>query len=1019
MQPALKRRTRHLALALLIPALFLAALFAVRLPLPLWADGSPTAPYTLDIGYEDFSYGDTVKGDPSGEKPESKLWWNDGLWWAVLWNDAAGAYQIYWLDWGDQVWRPTGVTVDTRAKAKVDTMWDGATGKLYVATHIYTERGSEVKNAENFGRLYRFSYDAARRTYAPDPGFPVTVNRDKTETLVLAKDSQGRLWVAYVSRPNDKSLDPDDRYVYVNASAPNDDLSWGTPVTLPVPITATDAVTVSEDDIATIIAFRDTGGTPKIGVMWTNGRTKKLYFAVHDDTQPITAGWTLEEPPLPADVSGVDDHINVKRVQAGSADRVLAAVKTLTPTTDTTPLIGLVVRDTDGSYTFVPYSTRADRDTRPIVVVDEDQNKAYVFVTGKPNGSKICYKAADLAATPTITFTAGDCGTSFIEDDDDHKNEINNATSTKQNVNATTGLVVLATDDNHTLYVHNVMGDPPPVVTLRSPGFDAVDVPIDFVVRATFSKRMKSSTVTTANLLLESGGGSVAGTVGYDGDARTATFTPTATIWASTRYTVTVTQGLRDTSNQPLYRQERWSFTTVSPTVQFQVPAATVNEDVAGGSATVTVTLNAPSSLPVSVTYASADGTATAGSDYTAVSGTLIFAPGETAKAITVPILDDGTAENPETFNVTLSAPTNAGLGTSTTTLTIADDEGPPALSFDPVLLSADEENTSVTLRVRLSHPSANQVQVDYATADNTATANSDYVPVSGTLTFAPGETTKTFTVTLFEDTIDEPDEALRVTLSNPANAALGSAEATVTILDDDPAPAVQFSAATANVTEGLTATLTATLSAPSALTVTVEYATQDLSAKAGSDYTAVSGTLTFAPGETAKAVAVPILDDALDEAAERFNLLLDAPVNAALGATDAATVEIADDDPAPTVQLSADTFAAGEADGLVTVTVTLSAPSGRPVSVKLTTVDGSARAGRDYTPLAQTITFAPGETAKAVTIVIADTDLFEGERTFSVMLSAPANATLGTTSVGRVTIAEDEYGLFLPVVTR
>ncbi len=999
--PNRHNRKLFLSLALLIPLLLFAAFWGMVIT--TWADGSPTAPYTLDTGYLDFSYGSTVKDSPSGEKPESKLWWNDGLWWAVLWNDTTKAYEIYWLDWGDQVWRSTGVIVDTRADAKVDTMWDESAGKLYVTSHIYTERGARVNTPDNWGRLYRFSYDASTRTYTLDSGFPVTVNENKTETLVLAKDSKGRLWVTYVSRPKGVT---DTYYVYVNATtSPNDDTSWGTPFIVPGPITDT---TVYKDDISSVVAFRDSDGKYKIGVMWSNQLTGKVYFAVHDDNQPPGSGWTLEEPPLPANV-GADDHINLKSLGVSGSSQVFAVVKTKA-VTSTDPLIGVIARDTDGSYSFITYSTKADNDTRPILLVDDDADKVYVFVTGKPGGSKICYKVANITSPlSNMSFAPGNCGTDFIADNT--YNDIDNATSTKQNVNATTGLVVLATDDGPKVYVHNVMGDPPPVITLRSPDFNATDVPLNFVVQATFSKEMKSSTITTSNFTLQDDSGPVAGTLTYDNSTRTATFTPTATIKASTRYTVTVTRNVKDTGGQRLYREESWSFTTVSPTVQLSAASYSVNEN--DGTVTITATLNAPSGQTVTVDYATSDGTATAGSEYTDTSGTLTFNPGETEKTFTVPIIDDNIAEPSKTFNVALSNPTNAALGAvNSAPVVISDDEGDPTVQFDPTTYSVSEGGGTVTATVRLSHPSAFTVTVDYMSADGTAVAGSDYTSTSGTLKFNPGETSKMITVPIVDNTLDESDETFTIKLQNPVSATLGTPNdvATVTIADDDPAPTVQFQASSYSVSEsGGSAAVVVTLSTQSALTVTVDYATQDLSAKAGLDYTAMSGTLEFAPGTTSQTVNIPIQSDALDEIDETFNVLLSNPNNATLGSTATTSVQIVDNDDPPTVQFSAASYSANEGAGTATVTVTLSAPSGRLVSVDVKSSDGTAKAGSDYTAVDETVTFSPGQTAVTLTVNLTDDALDEDDETLTLTLSNADDAVLSAPTTAQLTVVDDD----------
>src|SRR5262249_36379119 len=144
-------------------------------------------------------------------------------------------------------------------------------------------------------------------------------------------------------------------------------------------------------------------------------------------------------------------------------------------------------------------------------------------------------------------------------------------------------------------------------------------------------------------------------------------------------------------------------------------------------------------------------------------------------------------------------------------------------------------------------------VTVQYATADGTASAGSDYQATSGTLTFAPGETSKTIAVSVIGDIIDESDETFSVNLSAPANAVLGNSQRIGTILDDDPPPPT-LAVNDVSVTEGNSGSASPVFpvppSPPTSAPVTVNYATADGTATAGSDYQAASGTLTFAPGE-------------------------------------------------------------------------------------------------------------------------------------------------------------------------
>lgn len=317
---------------------------------------------------------------------------------------------------------------------------------------------------------------------------------------------------------------------------------------------------------------------------------------------------------------------------------------------------------------------------------------------------------------------------------------------------------------------------------------------------------------------------------------------------------------------------------------QLSIADSTVAEGDSGTvTAVFTVTLAPTSTLTVQVDYATADDTATGGVDYTPVSGTLTFAPGETEKIISVAVIGDTSDELDETFEVLLSAPVNADLLDAQATGLIVDDDGLPALSIaDQTVLEGNTGATSMQFDVTLSPASASVVTVDYATVSGTASAGDDYTAVADTLTFNPGEISKVITVDVLGDSVDEGNsEAFTLQLSNPANAALADGEALGTILDDDTArlsigvgPQVLEGGAGATP-----AVFDVTLSAPAAFTVTVDYATSDGygdgGAVAGQDYLAISGTLSIAPGQTVQPITVTVYGDVISETDEIFWLNL------------------------------------------------------------------------------------------------------------------------------------------------
>jgi hypothetical protein len=324
------------------------------------------------------------------------------------------------------------------------------------------------------------------------------------------------------------------------------------------------------------------------------------------------------------------------------------------------------------------------------------------------------------------------------------------------------------------------------------------------------------------------------------------------------------------------------------------------------GTMGVPVTRTGDVSGSTSFNYATSDGTATAGSDYTAASGTVTFAPGQLTKLIPITILDDNLYEGPnETFNLTISAPGGGAiLGVpSSALMTIGDNESKPSISITNNLrvLEGNSGTTTATFNVTLSNATVDTVTVDYATSNGTASAGSDYTATSGKLTFAPGTSSKTIDVQVTGDTVDEPDENFLMTLSNATNISfMPQPQVSATIINDDGPPKLQFSASTYQVSEGAgAASITVTRFGKATDAVSVDYLTTDFSALQSKDYTIAAGTLHFAAGESSRTFEVVITDDAFIENPEMVNLTLSnaAGTGASLGTPTFARLTITDND--------------------------------------------------------------------------------------------------------------------------
>ena len=229
-----------------------------------------------------------------------------------------------------------------------------------------------------------------------------------------------------------------------------------------------------------------------------------------------------------------------------------------------------------------------------------------------------------------------------------------------------------------------------------------------------------------------------------------------------------------------------------TPTVS--IGDVSVSEGNSGTStATFTVTLSAAASSAVTVNYATANGTATASSDYVAASGTLTFAAGATTRTIPVTVNGDATVEPNETFLVNLSAASGATLADGQGTGTIVNDDSVPTLSINDMSMTEGNSGTKLaTFTVTLSAASASPVSVTYATANGTATAPSDYASVGGSVTFPAGSTSQILSVTVNGDTTVEPNETFTVNLTSPVGAALADAQGVATITNDDAAAGAQ-----------------------------------------------------------------------------------------------------------------------------------------------------------------------------------------------------------------------------------
>jgi PKD repeat protein len=416
---------------------------------------------TGDVGHPDQTFSGVVN-PPTSDKPQSKLWFNDGLWWATMFDSASVSWHIYRLDRSSQSWVDTGTQVDDRPQSLSDALWDGT--KLYIGSQYVTisDDTATRPSVAQPARLYRYSYSSATKTYALDVGFPATISNGSSESLTIDKDTTGRVWATW-TKVSGSSATGFSSAVYVNSSA--DGSTWGTP--LVVPASGANPA-VAPDDISALVAF----GRSKVGVLWSNHLDDSVYWATHNDGDPVD---TWKGGIAVRGSKKADDHLNLKTIDADAAGRVVAAVKTsldeLSTSKSTDPQINvLVFKPSTGSWSSTVFGTLADCQTRPQVMLDSTNSEVHVFATG-PTQSGCPYPGSPgtiyekTASLDDPTFPAGR-GTPVIRDI--ASANMNNVTTTKQSVTSASGLVVLASNNVTKRYWHadeQIRGSTPAVPT--------------------------------------------------------------------------------------------------------------------------------------------------------------------------------------------------------------------------------------------------------------------------------------------------------------------------------------------------------------------------------------------------------------------------------------------------------------------------------------------------------------------------------------------------------------------------
>ncbi len=444
------------------------------------------------------------------------------------------------------------------------------------------------------------------------------------------------------------------------------------------------------------------------------------------------------------------------------------------------------------------------------------------------------------------------------------------------------------------------------------------------------------------------------------------------------------------------------------------------------------------SSGNLTVTY-TMSGTATNGTDYNKLPGTVVIPDGSTGVDIAVTPINDTLAEGTETVTLNLAAGTGYGVEVGSATLYLQDNDNStmPAVGFAATTGTTSEAPDAITgayrdIEVTLTPAHTGPVTVEYVSSGGTAVGddvdwsyvdpdNGNALISRGLLTFPAGVTSKFVRIKVRNDGILEGSETVILELRNVNNGRLSSSRSkhTLTITDNaaaNPVPRVSFltSATTRSESDGTEPLLIASLDVPSASPVTVSF-TVSGTATAGADYTLPSGTLTFAAGEMFKKLPLVIIPDGVNELAETVVVTLSNPSGAQLGGIPTHTVTISDNN-APVITVTASSPEAVEDSGTGLFTFTRSGGAANlAVTVRYAT-GGTAAGGVDYTALPGTVLIPAGQTSVSVAVNPLPNTVEQPARTVVLTLADDPNYEIGLSSEATVTIVDDDAA---PVITR
>lgn len=452
----------------------------------LVASGSVLAGTPVTVGYRDHAYGGGAFR-PSSDKPQSKMWFTDGSWFAGMFNWRTTApvkseYQIYKLSADKTTFTSQNVRIDTRDTSHADYLWHEGEQTLWVASVTPPNTSNPLTAATDGIMIYKFTYDSVANTYSPTIGVPVAIPGTQTDvalpfrggawTVTIDRDSTGRLWAAWPKGTTVQYSYSDDGGTVWSEAAP-------LPAQAGNPINANGLV---DSDSAAVIAF-GAGSPNKVGIAWsdqddsgaTPGADNGFYFAVADAgvADPTLVGsWALEElPSLVGTNDKADNHINIKTTSDGSVYMVgKMGTDTLNCATNMQrPLVPFFDRTPAGAWDVHLAGTVGDCNTRPQLVISEELDVAYLFMTSPNGGGTIYRKSAPLSGPDAFDFRGAadqtiQRGTPFIKSATETL--IDDPSTTKQVVTDASGIAVISNNltssagGNVKVFLHNYMDIP-------------------------------------------------------------------------------------------------------------------------------------------------------------------------------------------------------------------------------------------------------------------------------------------------------------------------------------------------------------------------------------------------------------------------------------------------------------------------------------------------------------------------------------------------------------------------------